>query len=301
MSQIAKIIGAPITTTAPPTTLAPTAAPTTAAPTTVAPTGSGVTGYDAINDDATITGAAAADTKGAWTELVASSANTYVGLLIGIRWVSASNVPYLLDIGIGGAGAEVVLVPDIGFDQGINTINVVEYLFVPVNIASGTRIAARCQSTDGGSDVLYLSVYGVKGTFQGYDTVEMNGADAGTTKLTSVDPGDTADTKGDWVELAASISGDYAYIGLISTSQDFVRTTCTWRVDIGVGADGEEVIIAADLAFAVHGNSDQPYPKLLGMIPLDIATGSRIAVRAECNINTVGDRLINLALIGAYS
>lgn len=94
---------------------------------------------------------AVANTKGAWAQIVASTSNPYSALSIGLGTASNSalvNGDYLLDIGIGGAGSEVVLTENLYFHSNSSTDTVgFEQCLIPCQIPSAARIAARLQST----------------------------------------------------------------------------------------------------------------------------------------------------------
>lgn len=88
----------------------------------------------------TLTTPATANTYGAWTEIVASAQFDVYGVSVegGIPNADASNRATLLDIGVGPAGGEVVVVPSI--PVGCSTRHKAVY---PVHIPKGSRVAVR--------------------------------------------------------------------------------------------------------------------------------------------------------------
>lgn len=98
---------------------------------------------------------AVGDTKGSWTEITSSTSRTIRSLLICAAQgyepaaypASYGNINWLIDIGVGGAGSETILIPDLttmtcstsdGFD--------VRWMGpFDVTIPAATRIAIRCQ------------------------------------------------------------------------------------------------------------------------------------------------------------
>lgn len=87
------------------------------------------------------------NTKGAWTELTAATAERLSGLIIctgsGSNNMAAQQI--LLDIGVGGAGSEQVIIPDL-----LSIYNTSEQLFpygLPriqgIDLPAGVRLAAR--------------------------------------------------------------------------------------------------------------------------------------------------------------
>jgi len=97
--------------------------------------------------------AGAANTKGSWVELIASTANKTVYLIVWAR--RSAGTPGLIDIGIGAAASEVVLIPNISPESAGDG-----FVFEgPIRIAAGTRIAARYQNStasDTGAIAIYL-------------------------------------------------------------------------------------------------------------------------------------------------
>jgi hypothetical protein len=107
----------------------------------------------------------ATNTKGAWTEMIAATAEPYQALMVGVQGgsdVTASNASILLDIGIGASGSETTVIPNI-----VVITTTAELVTVPdsgawlVNVPVGSRISARYQAsaTAGGLDVI---VYGIR-------------------------------------------------------------------------------------------------------------------------------------------
>lgn len=87
------------------------------------------------------------NTKGAWTELVASTATALAALLVtaqGNEGAAMGTLGLLLDIGVGAAGSEVVVIPDISYRattaEVLQARSPTTYGLV---IPAGSRIAAR--------------------------------------------------------------------------------------------------------------------------------------------------------------
>lgn len=119
----------------------------------------GPTAYTTLGADTSDSGGtaidpgASANTKGAWVQLVASSAAVIQELALMVTRGAATTTggsSLYYDIGIGGAGAEVVLIPDIpvNFWETGNVFGVVARgtTFLTY-IAAGTRIAVRASCT----------------------------------------------------------------------------------------------------------------------------------------------------------
>jgi hypothetical protein len=98
----------------------------------------------------TVTASATAHTKGGWSQLVANTGARSLGILIALDNTAVANTAtsMLLDIGIGGAGSEQVLIPDLaaGYVLGEAVSNTFCAYFFPLFIPAGSRLAARCQA-----------------------------------------------------------------------------------------------------------------------------------------------------------
>lgn len=88
-----------------------------------------------------------ANTKSAWTQITSSTTNPIKWLIpmaAGPNGVTAfSNLDALIDIGIGGAGSEQVIVADLPYRHTTAEYSRFVQIAVPVNIAAGTRLAVR--------------------------------------------------------------------------------------------------------------------------------------------------------------
>jgi hypothetical protein len=115
------------------------------------PAGFGSSG-NAFTLGTTLTAASSANTKGSWTQLIASTTNPVVGILVLLEVSSLAT--FLIDIGTGASGSEVVLIPDIYASfYSTNAAIMSAAIFFPVQVPAGTRIAARCQSGTANSTV----------------------------------------------------------------------------------------------------------------------------------------------------
>lgn len=93
----------------------------------------------------------AVGSKGAWAQAIASLTDDAYGLIVCINNNAASGASRnsVVDIGIGSAGNEIVLIPDIigGNAASYITPGGGMWYFFPVRIPAGTRVAVRAQGT----------------------------------------------------------------------------------------------------------------------------------------------------------
>lgn len=114
---------------------------------------------------------AVANTKGSYAQLTASTARDYAGVFFCIDTQAQTTGPgspeFLVDIAIGGAGSETVIIPNYAvtklFGTGLAGMvpNKTATIYVP--IPAGTRIAAAAQSsTNAANDrVIGITGYGI--------------------------------------------------------------------------------------------------------------------------------------------
>lgn len=95
----------------------------------------------------TVTGPASQNTKGSWTQLIASTARRTLALTFTVD-LTAAVADTVFDIGVGAGGVEVVVIPDLRcFSSG--THNQTTFTFtIPFSIPAGSRIAARLANTE---------------------------------------------------------------------------------------------------------------------------------------------------------
>lgn len=144
----------------------------------------------------TMTADALANTKGAWAEVIASTPHEVNGIhfLGADTGLSGDTRRALIDIGVGVAGSETVLVPNIlssaPSDYAFLGGNP---LFLPIRIPAGTRVAIRMQSTTGAdvgnAFIAFNYGDGLVPVFTGCDVL---GVTTGTTSGTTVTSGAAA-------------------------------------------------------------------------------------------------------------
>lgn len=107
-----------------------------------------------------------ANTLSSWVELTPATVRAHQSITIGCSAGDNSldgGLSWLMDIGIGGAGSEVVLIPNLSFGAGvINDMPSVLVRAYDLNIPSGVRLSVRAQASiilDGDRDI-YVNLYG---------------------------------------------------------------------------------------------------------------------------------------------
>lgn len=236
------------------------------------------------------------DTKGAYVELEASCPGPVSGLLF--QFISGATGQYLTDIAIGSAGNEIVIIPDITYTC-MGTRNA-ESLYIPVTIPQGARISGRTQKSLGSASYANtVMLHQLVGPYQqGFQKFDNYGANAATSGGIVIDPGATVNTKGNWVQITAACN-EIKQLAVMLTGYDAARETAYWKIDVGIGSAGNEVVVIGDLNLSSNATTDIISLQLNGFLPLSIPAGTRIAMRAECTVNTDPARKLEAVLIGA--
>jgi hypothetical protein len=237
-------------------------------------------GYNTAN--VTLTASATPHTKGAWSQVIASTSaqTTMLNFAVISVNVSTADTATLLDIGVGAAGSETVIVPNIAVG-GCSSMT----FRIPVKIASGSRIAARVQ----GVRASQTATIGVR-DFQCVNatdaaliptTVDVLGIDTATSTGTAM-----SGASGTWVQIVSSTSNPYtAFVIAPSASDTDTASQGDAVYEIGVGAAGSEVRFGElNFAFGATENFSVPATRL-NTFGREVPTGSRLAIRHNISAN----------------
>lgn len=250
-------------------------------------------GGTAIAPSATI------NTKGSWTQLIASTPEDMIALMIRIAYSNGggNDTGAQIDIGIGASGSEQVLIPNVNLNCAAATASFASILFsglFPLQIPAGSRLSARSAANIATfSGTIQVCAIGYDGQIAG--SFDFGGVDAiGSSAVgfgTSIAGGNAA--KGSYTQLVASASQDYC--GLIGVF-DYAAASGTnlFNLDIAIGASSSEKNIVNDLFV---GNVSQGRNST-DFLDVQIPAGSRISARAACLSGAAAN--VGLTLYGVY-
>lgn len=216
--------------------------------------------------------------KGAWTQLIASTSEDYKGLLMSIGSGNGNGI--LTDIGIGGAGAEAVIVPNLmavarstAFGQAV--------ALIPIMIPAGSRVSARCAAS--AAITVFVSCSGIRDTFVIFDGMDSHLA---TTDYYGVTiPTGNSPTKGAWTQLVASTSRAYdAILPMFSNAGAYASGGRKHWFDFGLGAAAAEVAFVTDLGVGDDATHDVVEPQNGPIIRKAIPAGTRISCRGTAGV-----------------
>lgn len=250
----------------------------------------------AASGGVTVTGSGTLNAKGSWSQIIASMSAPAASILVSLQNLSTARA--LVDIGIGGAGSEVVVIPDL-FISGKSTQQIIKTFTFPLRVRAGSRIAARLQGNIASAQVR-VSVHAVAPTLDsalGLSRVEACGVVTASTRGTNVDPGAVAHTKGSWVQMLAASAVAYKHCVITAGfSSDTTASNADYLIDIGAGSAGNEDVVFPNLPMHISADYDDCWETF--SLPVAIAAGRRIAVRVQSSLTASPDRVIDLAMYG---
>lgn len=246
-----------------------------------------------------VTSGSGVSTKGAWTELVAALPKAIRGFdvyLIGAE----VGIWFACDVGIGAAGAERVIAPDL-LHQTFNDFNGEGRIYrFPYALPAGARLSMRAQTHQSAPKVVRCALVGHVASSaegpQGAQRIVQYGLNLGTTFAVSVDPGGTAAVKGAWVTLAAATTAPIRRL-MLSVVPVSAVVFMAWNADIGVGAAGAEVVLVPDIPFGAADIGKAILPPV-HTFDVSVPAGARLSVRAACESNSNPARIFAAQLIG---
>lgn len=234
----------------------------------------------------------AANAKGAYVQLAAATGFKYDAITINLTAEGGGGQTFLVDIAIGAAASEVVIVPNILLDSARAIYQIGISLLLPVAVPAGARLAARVQEAGGAGtrDVLV----GVSGLAGGSNyppatcgAVINYGTIAASTNGTLVDPGAVANTWGAWTEITAATSRDHRGVAVVlgTNKQTVGLIDSTYNFQIGIGAAAAETVLAQMMGNMSNGaTSVKPCTHtVMAAIP----SGTRLSMRSKCRSSGV--------------
>ncbi len=247
-----------------------------------------------------ITASGSTNTKGAWALLTTLAADID-GFFVTVSAVNSTARTFLLDIGTGNAGSEVAIVSNYLLTVGGDVTGANTQFFIPIPLASGTKISATCQcSTASGTiSISLLTVAGQLSHLLTSAIAHTYGATTASSRGTQVDPGAVADTLGSAVEFSAAISvtNNLKWLLVVpGNQQNAAMANAKWAVNVLTGAALTTIEIP-DLIFTSNTVYDAVAPPVY-CLPVDIANGTRIGLKAKCSSTDATDRLLDFVLIG---
>ena len=232
-------------------------------------------------NEATSTGTAVASSstvnvKGSWVQLVAATLRPSTGVAVFLTGGSGFN--FLVDIAVGAAGSEVVVLPNLHL-AALTSYPVAVYPF-PLAIPAGVRVSARAQASLASQSVQVGCLLIEEGlaAVPAFTRVTAYGANTAASSLTAATTG-TTNTKGAWTQLVAATTSQCSAVMLAFGSSPS-GSSMSGLVDFGMGAAGNEIVFAGDLLMWDDGTYGSVSTLLL---PKAIPAGTRLALRGQAS------------------
>lgn len=242
----------------------------------------------------------AQNTKGGYSELIASTAIETTWVMIEIH--GANTTRWNVDISVGAALSEEILIPDLCVMIRERDKGGMSSYQMPLSIPKGSRISARCASAAStASRIVYVALHLFAGGWDAHSSTPRKYTAynilASDSYCSAVDPGAVADTKGNWLEVSSStIDRILGFCLFVNNRNNTAATDGNARVDVGVGSSGNEEILLEDMPYDQASAPDCYNPTPMMFIPLAIPAGSRIALRCQSQVTDATDRLIYVAM-----
>ena len=242
----------------------------------------------------TVTANASAHTKGSWTTLgTASGPLRRMHLMVQM----VTTARYRLDLALGTAGNEQVVVTDLYMDGTILANGAVSTFELPIACADGETIRARLASSTG-SNTIRAAIAGYSLCTSSPPVVRTMAA---LGSFTNTDPSATVTLNGTtytaWTEIVASTPAELACLIVTPSSVgDTTRTSARYQIEIGIGAAAaEETIATAVMGIRAAGIAMGPRG---GTIWGRIAAGHRLAYRVRSH--TTGTDSFAVSALGGF-
>lgn len=239
-----------------------------------------------------------AHTKGSYGQLISSTDYDWYGFYLIPANVTDPNLATqgLVDVAVGGAGSETVLISNCMFTTGTSLNNGADARFLPLFIPKGTRIAMRGQSVIA-SQTMNWTVLGMGGgshmpwpVYQGCETI---GADTANSRFASHTSGSSG-SYSTYADFGGTSTVQYkAIMPLIQQHSDTTMTSLTMWVRIGIGGTtlGQWFVVWANTEYVVSTFPNRP-------LPMTVPSGTQFQVQATSS--TTADSDFSIGLLGFY-
>ncbi|MGP3914322.1 hypothetical protein [Nonomuraea sp. 10N515B] len=240
---------------------------------------------------------ATANTKGSWITLISGipAPGAWINLATD-RFTTAGDRAILVDIGIGDAGSETVIAPDLimGNRDYRGTL-------FPLHIPAGATVRARAsaQLTSQFVRIRTHILHGepdcglsVPGRVTPYGTVP---ASSGGINVT---PSGTSNVKGSYTELTAATTAPIHALMVLVQGISSLLPNMEYLIDIAVGPAGSETVVIPD--FAVWSRDDEiMHPRSPEFWPLSVCLPAGVRLAARClAVNNTSTTAIEVAVYG---
>jgi hypothetical protein len=243
-------------------------------------------------DPITVTAGNAAHTKGAWIQLIASTPYDAYGIWVSIEGLSANNTntAYLVDIGVGPAGSEQVVLPNLDAWGADSTGWAIRLYWFPVYIPAGSRIAARGQSVTASKTCrVMVALDGVPWYgLWGVGPVVDYGTNLTISAGTSITPAQNA--FGTWTQIGTTTRDHTFWAVGVDLLDRSTTGNNVYLVEIGVGPSGSQRSLGFyRIRVSTAETFSTPFPLFISSLPVPSGTAvwARAAAAETYNIGVI--------------
>lgn len=238
--------------------------------------------------------------KGSWAQLIAATTHTTYGILICINSNTASSTSRntVVDIGIGAAGSEIVVIADLlgGNAANYNSPGSGIWYYFPIALEAGVRVAARARSTVTTGFRVFVQLMQEPANpslIKKASYVETLGV-AGTAG-TSVTPGTTAESE--WILLGTTSRRCWFWqVGAQVRTEDTSHVGAAVHIDLAEGDGTNFNVILQDAVFTTASSESHTLSPLTIGCEYPVPEGRNIYVRAQSSNNA---EVTHMAAYGA--
>ena len=245
----------------------------------------------------TVTASATAHTKGSWAEVIASTSTAVDYMIVSVRGVAVGGTATatLLDIAKGASGSETIIAENIAVGSATNAATNNVSFGIAVNIASGTRIAARIQGVRTAPQTAIVQIYTFNfgGASLVPSTVDVLGTSTATSRGTAIAANNT------WTQIVASTSQAYIGLAFVPSSSNSVLATLTGLFEVGVGSSGSEQTVGFfdyDTTTSETVSNRSPSGSSFWIFGCNIPAGSRLVIRQDQNTTALDGCIIAIPM-----
>lgn len=246
------------------------------------------------SEGTTVTASGSTHTKGSYAQLIASTGANAIGITVVLHnvGVASTNARALVDIAVGGAGSEQIIIPNLlagnagawnGASNGGNC-----YHF-PIFIPAGVRLSARCQASTA-SDTVNALVYLHQGRLMPGQWVGQRvtayGINTGTSTGVAHTPGST-NAYATATQIVSSTTNPIRYMQVgIDMGTDTTGTSMRGMFRIGLGATPNYII------------QHVPFGESTTVESIDMRVGNQILSRMGFNVPAASDVRLSAMVSG---
>ena len=232
-----------------------------------------------VSSAVTVTANSSAHTKGAWSELVASTSGNASYIIVEVSGIatSATDTATLIDIGTGASGSEAALLENIAAGSANIAASRPSFAFgVPIKVASGTRLSARIQSvvTGGKTGTILVRTFDMGDYAHAPSSVDVIGTSTATSAGTAM-----SGASGTYVQITASTSRAYKALVCVPSASAANSGQIEVEFTAGFGASGSEAEIGRVIANFLSTEETGMTTRYPAIMAANIPASSRIAVK----------------------